>query len=184
MGCHNNKKQGGYHCHRGELAGQDFQSKDKTLNALQGKAEKLDSPIIGLARVIDGDTIHIGKTKIRLHAIDAPETKQECKDSAGNTWMAGQDATAFLRSMIEGKEVTCSKHGKDKYGRVIGSCEVGDVDINRGMVVAGLARAYRKYSKRYQYEEHGAMRNKAGMWGGECDAPWEWRRKSKRDKLD
>lgn len=22
----------------------------------------------------------------------------------------------------------------------------------------------------------GAMRNKAGMWGGECMAPWEWRR--------
>ncbi len=33
----------------------------------------------------------------------------------------------------------------DKYGRVIGSCEVGDMDINREMVVAGLARAYRQY---------------------------------------
>ena len=29
--------------------------------------------ITGNPRAIDGDTIHIGKTKIRLHGIDAPE---------------------------------------------------------------------------------------------------------------
>ena len=34
--------------------------------------------ITGKPRVVDGDTIHIGKTKIRLHGIDAPEMKQEC----------------------------------------------------------------------------------------------------------
>ena len=177
QGCHHNKKQGGYHCHRGQLAGQDFSSKGEALNALQGSAETPTGPVKGTARVVDGDTIHIGKTKIRLHGVDAPETKQECKDADGNPWMAGKDATAFLKSLTDGKEVTCSEHGKDKYGRIIGSCEVGDIDINRAMVVTGLARAYRQYSERYLYEEHGAMRNKAGMWGGECMAPWEWRKK-------
>ena len=34
--------------------------------------------VTGKARIIDGDTIHIGDTKIRLHGIDAPEAKQEC----------------------------------------------------------------------------------------------------------
>ena len=34
--------------------------------------------ITGKPRVVDGDTIHINQTKIRLHGIDAPETKQEC----------------------------------------------------------------------------------------------------------
>ena len=38
--------------------------------------------ITGKPRVVDGDTIHIGKTKIRLHGIDAPETKQECYRSS------------------------------------------------------------------------------------------------------
>lgn len=137
----------------------------------------LASGVQGQARVVDGDTIWIGKTKIRLHGIDAPETKQECKDASGKPWMAGQAATDFLKKITDGKEVSCSSHGKDRYKRVIGSCEVGGVDINRAMVVAGLARAYRKYSKRYLYEEHSAMRNKAGMWGGECMPPWEWRRK-------
>ena len=133
--------------------------------------------ITGPARVVDGDTIHIGKTKIRLHGIDTPETKQECKDANGNPWMVGVEATAFLKSMTEGKEVSCSSHGNDRYGRMIGSCEVDGMDINREMVIAGLARAYRQYSERYLYEEHSAMRNKAGMWGGECMAPWEWRGK-------
>jgi endonuclease YncB( thermonuclease family) len=136
-----------------------------------------EAEITGAARVVDGDTIWIGKTKIRLHGIDAPEMKQECRDAAGNPRMAGQEATAFLKFLTEGKEVSCSEHGKDKYGRVIGSCEVGGVDINREMVKVGLARAYRQYSERYLYEEHGAMRSKAGMWSGACDPPWEWRKK-------
>ena len=34
---------------------------------------------IGKAQVIDGDTIKIGKEKIRLFGIDAPEKKQKCK---------------------------------------------------------------------------------------------------------
>ena len=34
--------------------------------------------VTGNARVVDGDTIHIGKTKVRLWGIDAPETKQVC----------------------------------------------------------------------------------------------------------
>ena len=29
--------------------------------------------IEGRAKIIDGDTIHIGENKIRLHGIDAPE---------------------------------------------------------------------------------------------------------------
>ncbi len=38
----------------------------------------------GRARVIDGDTIKIGKSRIRLHGIDAPESKQRCKDKKLN----------------------------------------------------------------------------------------------------
>ena len=30
-------------------------------------------------KVIDGDTIHIGKVKYRFHGIDAPEMSQICK---------------------------------------------------------------------------------------------------------
>ena len=34
LGCHHNRKLGGYHCHRGPLAGQNFASKAEALSAL------------------------------------------------------------------------------------------------------------------------------------------------------
>lgn len=34
-GCHHNRKQGGYHCHRGPLAGQSFSSQSEMLNVLK-----------------------------------------------------------------------------------------------------------------------------------------------------
>jgi len=35
--------------------------------------------IYGIPKIIDGDTVHINKKKIRLEGIDAPEMKQQCK---------------------------------------------------------------------------------------------------------
>jgi len=42
-GCHNNRKSGGYHCHRGPLAGQSFQSKEEMLRQL-GAQESPTAP--------------------------------------------------------------------------------------------------------------------------------------------
>ena len=36
-GCHNNRKVGNYHCHRGEFAGRTFASKEAMLKALEEK---------------------------------------------------------------------------------------------------------------------------------------------------
>ena len=43
LGCHHNRKAGGYHCHRGPLAGQHFNSKDEATRALRGSQGK-DGP--------------------------------------------------------------------------------------------------------------------------------------------
>ena len=56
--------------------------------------------ITGKARVVDGGTIRIGKTKIRLHGIDAPETKQECYRVDDSTYRCGEAATDALRVLI------------------------------------------------------------------------------------
>ena len=42
-GCHNNRKAGGYHCHRGPLAGQSFSSKEEKLKKLS--VEKSDGRV-------------------------------------------------------------------------------------------------------------------------------------------
>ena len=33
----------------------------------------------GIAKVVDGDTVHINNYKFRLEGIDAPEMRQQCK---------------------------------------------------------------------------------------------------------
>ena len=47
---------------------------------------------VGIANVIDGDTIIISGVKIRLHGIDAPEIKQLCVDPYNNKWKCGISA--------------------------------------------------------------------------------------------
>lgn len=45
--------------------------------------------ISGVPRILDGDTVEIGETKIRLGGIDAPETDQVCLDDSGKAWNCG-----------------------------------------------------------------------------------------------
>ena len=47
--------------------------------------------ISGVASVTDGDTLRIGSERIRLHAIDAPESAQSCH-AGGKTWPCGEAA--------------------------------------------------------------------------------------------
>ena len=45
LGCHHNRKLGGYHCHSGQLAGRSFNSKAEALKALSGsKASQPTQP--------------------------------------------------------------------------------------------------------------------------------------------
>lgn len=52
--------------------------------------------IVGRASVIDGDTIEIGGTRIRFDGIDAPESRQTCRDAAGAKYRCGQQSALAL----------------------------------------------------------------------------------------
>ena len=81
--------------------------------------------ITGKPRIIDGDTIHIGKTKIRLHGIDAPEMKQTCRTRKGEEQMCGQLAKEALQRLVKGQDVTCKGDKRDRYKRLLAVCYVG-----------------------------------------------------------
>ena len=55
--------------------------------------------VIGEARVIDGDTIEVQGQRIRLHGIDAPESRQLCRLD-GEPWRCGKEAAAALAEKI------------------------------------------------------------------------------------
>ena len=132
--------------------------------------------VTGKPRIVDGDTIHIGKRKIRLHGIDAPEMKQTCRTSKGKEQMCGILAKQALERLVKGQDVTCKGDKRDRYKRLIAVCYIGPFNINKQMVVDGWAMAYRKYSKDYVKAETFAKSRREGLWRGEFEPPWEWRK--------
>ncbi len=85
--------------------------------------------ITGKPRIVDGDTIHIGKIKIRLHGIDAPEMKQTCRTSKGEEQLCGMLAKQALEKLVRGQDVTCKGDKRDRYKRLIAVCYVGPFNI-------------------------------------------------------
>ena len=131
--------------------------------------------ITGKARVIDGDTLEIDGQRIRLHGIDAPETRQLCYLD-GKRWQCGKDAANILSDWINHRTVTCQERDRDRYGRIVAVCYVGDEDLNAWMVLQGLAVAYRRYSLDYVDQETDAQLARRGIWTSRFVLPWEWRR--------
>ena len=141
--------------------------------------------IIGKANVTDGDTIKINDQKIRLFGIDAPETKQFCKEvylsflifNFKRDYKCGEKSTNALKKKIQGKNIKCLvQSNKDRYRRNIGICYLKKQDINSWLVKNGYAIAYRRYSKKYIIDEQYAEDNKLGIWQGTFMEPEKWRR--------
>ena len=131
--------------------------------------------VSGPARVVDGDTLEVRGTRVRLHGIDAPESKQRCR-SAQRTWSCGHEVTRALARRIGSRTVACEERDQDRYGRIVAVCRVGVEDVNAWMVAEGWAFAYRRYSTQYVAEETVAKVAKRGIWRGDVVAPWEWRK--------
>ena len=142
------------------------------------------SEIIGIPKVVDGDTIHIKSYKIRLEGIDAPEMRQKCKKSYlqiiflnfQKDYYCGQISKKKLIQKIGNEPVKCILSGKDRYKRYLGKCLKGKINLNRWMVRNGYAIAYRKYSKLYILDENYAKEEKLGMWKGSFMKPEKWRK--------
>lgn len=91
----------------------------------------------GRAWVIDGDTIVIDKTQIRLFGVDAPELNHRY----------GKAAKWALVSLCKGKMLRAEVTNIDVHGRTVAKCYLPDGrDILAEMVRLGLAIDWPKYS--------------------------------------
>lgn len=133
------------------------------------------SGLTGTATVIDGDTIDIHQQRIRFHAMDAPEAAQRCW-RGGTEWRCGQAASLALQEKINRRPVRCEQTDKDRYGRIVARCFVGETDLNGWLVEEGLALAAPQYGKDYIAHEARARRAEKGMWAGEFIVPSDWRK--------
>ena len=154
-------------------------------SSIISSAISFEKIIIGKANVTDGDTIKINDQKIRLFGIDAPETKQFCKEvylsflifNFKRDYKCGEKSTSALKKKIKNKKIRCLvQDKKDRYRRNIGICYLKKQDINSWLVKNGYAIAYRRYSKKYIIDEQYAEDNKLGIWQGTFMEPEKWRR--------
>lgn len=143
--------------------------------------------IYGIAKVIDGDTIHIKSYKIRLEGIDAPEIKQKCKKeflkisviieiNFEKDYSCGLEFKKKLVSKIDNINIKCISSSIDKYKRYLGTCYKNGINLNKWMVKNGYAVAYKRYSKQYVKDEDYAVKNKLGLWQGFFTRPEKWRK--------
>lgn len=135
-----------------------------------------ETRLTGRASVIDGDTIEIHGQRVRLHGIDAPESGQLCSDGMGINYRCGQAAALHLDDLVRGKSINCVSDQVDRYGRLIARCSVNGVSINESLVYDGMAVAYRQYSNQYVLMEIDAQKAGRGLWAGDFEMPWNWRR--------
>lgn len=132
--------------------------------------------LAGQATVIDADTVEIHGERIRLLGIDAPESLQTCTDAAGAEYRCGQVAALALADKIGRAVVTCEGKKRDRYRRLLATCWAGGADLSAWLAEQGLAVAYRRYSKAYAPQEDAARAAKRGLWAGEFEMPWGWRK--------
>ena len=150
-------------------------------------SNSLAEEIYGIPKIIDGDTVHISKYKIRLEGIDAPEMKQQCKkvffkisSIIGFTfykdYYCGVASKKKLVEKIDRSKIKCIYSSKDKYKRFLATCFKDQINLNKWMVRNGHAIAYKRYSKRYLKDEDFARKNKLGLWQGRFMYPEKWRK--------
>ena len=116
--------------------------------------------------VCDGDSIivrgRIGRVKLRIAGMDAPETAQA----------RGRESERRLRAMLQGRVVKVRSVAADRYGRWVSTVTADGVDAGLVMVAEGEAWAYRTYlwalpkeaRGRYLAAEARARRAGRGLW--------------------
>lgn len=97
----------------------------------------------GSISVVDGDTLEVGGERIRVNAIDAPESSLP----------TGQLAKNRLAQLLNSGEIGIHREGKDPYGRTVATVTVNGEDIGPALIAGAGARntGYQnKYSKQAQ----------------------------------
>ena len=136
----------------------------------------------------DGDTITVisdgTKLRVRLYGIDAPETAKP--GEPGQPF--GAIAKRTLMYKIMGRQVSAEIVDIDQYRRAVAVLRYGGRDINREMVVEGMAWAYRQYlqgayASEYIDAEERARARHRGLWRDNNPMPpWEFRQALKGGK--
>jgi endonuclease YncB( thermonuclease family) len=88
----------------------------------------------GQASIIDGDTLEVHGTRVRLWGVDAPESSQLCRGDDSLQYRCGVKAANDLDAFIAKRPVSCTPITLDRYGRTVASCSVDGGDLGDWLV--------------------------------------------------
>ncbi|MGR3616046.1 MAG: thermonuclease family protein [Paracoccaceae bacterium] len=130
----------------------------------------------GPAWIIDGDTITVQRTQVRLFGIDAPELNHPY----------GQKAKWALYKFCKGQTIRAEVTDIDHHGRTVAKCYLPDGrDLSAEMVKLGMAIDWPKYSgKKYTHLETPDARKKLFLADarqkGRMDIWYQFERRQRR----
>ena len=91
--------------------------------------------------VVDGETLRLQDTVIRLQGLAAPPRGLSCRAGDGSVSDCGAASATALAALVRGHRVACRLNGRDPAGLAQGRCEAAGTDLNRALIMAGWARA-------------------------------------------
>jgi micrococcal nuclease len=168
----------------------DYEDADAPVQSVKSKGSVPLSEHWQVVSVADGDTLTVSsdgrKERLRLCGIDAPEVAHGNKPGQP----LGKEATEKLQSLVgnAGSDVIVVPIEKDRYGRTVAEVFVQkpnsqeETFVNGEMVMAGLAYHYSRYSGScmnrdvIERGEEIAKGKKVGVWSGNYQRPWDFRK--------
>ena len=142
------------------------------LVAAPAPAEELS----GAARVVDSNTLEIGARRVRLIGVDAPDLAQTCPARKGETYPCGRVSAQTLAKLVKDGPLACQGDQTDVAGRLLVRCSIRGFDVGEQFVLTGRAFADPDTGDSYRRAEGTAEKLREGMWRGEFQKPWEWRK--------
>lgn len=122
-----------------------------------------------VTRVVDGDTIALGRERVRLIGVDTPETKRP----GTPVQCFGPAASAFTARLLTGRRVRLEYdvERRDRYGRLLAYVRrAGDGRfVNAALVARGYARTLPiapnvRWAERFAALARQARARRRGLW--------------------
>lgn len=95
-----------------------------------------------ITHVRDGDTFEVNGIPIRLAALDCPE----------NSTAEGRYASSIAKA-YQGAEVKCELTGAKTYDRLVGYCEIQEVDFGKMMMSNSSCKLWKKFDVWNRYKD-------------------------------
>ena len=157
-----------------------------------------DGDLLGpaIANAIDGETLFVAGSEVKLFGIDAVESDQVCQDADGADYACGRRATQALQSIVQQDLVVCLPLFAISDSRLVGHCEVVSKggfepvspiefmeefrpnNLSRLMVADGHAVAIGVGTRFFGAQQDEAQALRQGIWQGSFQPPSNWRRQS------